>query len=122
MLERTHRRLRGAESIDWIDASRCAPQELGVDLDREAAPARLHVRRADGTLVDGAAAFATLWQRLPKLAWLGRIASQPVVLPLFNGVYFTFLRVRRLWRVPADDVPRAVPNLRTDPPVRQAQS
>jgi len=58
----------------------------------------MHVRRADGTLASGAAAFAELWQQLPKLAWAGRIASSALVLPVLEVGYRAFLMIRRLWR------------------------
>lgn len=111
----TYRSLQGADSIEWIDASRCQPEELGAELDRSAALARLHARSADGALIDGVAAFAALWQRLPAFARLGRLASQPLVLPLLGAAYSGFLRVRRLWRAPVTALPHEmVVDLRTD--------
>ena len=111
----SYRRRSGAETIDWIDVARCNPEALGPGLERDAALARIHVREPDGTLVDGAAAFAALWQRLPAFAWLGRIAHRPLVLPLLEYAYSAFLRTRRLWRTPDEALPRAlVADLRTD--------
>jgi len=110
-----YQRLRGAGSIDWVDASRCAPQALGPGLDRDAALARLHVRRDDGSLVDGAAAFAAVWQRLPAFALLGRIAGWAPLRPVLEAGYVVFLRVRRAWRAPASDwSPEIEGDLRTD--------
>jgi predicted DCC family thiol-disulfide oxidoreductase YuxK len=103
----TYRRQRGADSMAWIDVSRCSLDELGEDLDRDAALARLHVRRADGMLVGGAAAFAAVWQQLPAFAWVGRLASRPLVLPLLDAAYAGFLRLRRLWRTPGARSERA---------------
>ncbi len=111
----TYRRLRGGASIDWVDASRCAPEALGPGLDRGAALARLHARRADGTLVDGAAAFAALWRRLPAFSLLGRIAGFAPVRAVLDVGYAGFLRVRRAWRAPASDwSPEIEGDLRTD--------
>ena len=90
----SYRRLQGADAIDWIDVSPCESVRLGGDLDRDAALMRLHVRCADGTLIDGAAAFATLRQQLPALARMGRLASQPVLLAVLESGYAAFLRVR----------------------------
>jgi len=110
-----YQRQRGADGIQWVDAARCEVESLGRDLDRGEALARLHARRADGTLVAGAAAFAAIWRRLPALAWLGRIASAPVVRPLLDAGYAAFLGVRRLWRVSPTVLPRALAaDLRTD--------
>ncbi|MCE2969742.1 MAG: DUF393 domain-containing protein [Burkholderiales bacterium] len=88
----------GAELIAWVDvaADDAAP---GPDLTREQALARMHVRRADGTLASGALAFAHLWTQLPRYAGWGRVASWPPVAAVLEMGYRLFLRVRRLWRV-----------------------
>lgn len=97
----THRRLRGGEDIHWVDASRCEEAALSTDLDRASAMRRLHVRRGNGTLVSGAAAFVEIWKQLPAFAWLARIrANRPTLLAL-DKLYDGFLRLRRYWRAPA---------------------
>lgn len=93
-----YQRAQGADAVDFIDVTRCAPAALGPALSTEAALARLHVRLPDGRLVSGAAAFAALWLSLPRWAWAGRIASLPVILPTLELAYRGFLRLRRLWR------------------------
>ena len=93
-----YRRAAGAERLAFIDAASCAPDALDAGLTRQAALAQLHVRLADGSLVSGVAAFAALWRQLPRLAWAGRIAGSPAILPLLTLGYRVFLRVRRLWR------------------------
>jgi len=93
-----YRRQPGGDTCTWVDATRCAPELLGVDLDARRALARLHVRRPDGTLVDGAAAFALLWQRFPATRWLGRLAALRPVTWMLEGGYRIFLRLRPLWR------------------------
>ena len=93
-----YRRAAGAEHLAFVDVSGSCDQPLGPGLTRDAALARMHVRRADGVLVSGAAAFAELWRQLPRLAWAGRLASSPLVLPVLELGYTAFLRVRRLWR------------------------
>ena len=67
-------------------------------LTREAAMARLHLRRADGSLVSGAEAFTGLWRVLPQWAWLGRVLGQGPGLWLLEAGYRVFLVVRRGWR------------------------
>ena len=93
-----YRRQPGAEACAWVDASDCAEPMLGPDLPRNAALARFHVRRADGTLVDGMRGFAELWSVLPRTAWLGRIATSGPMPALLDVAYAVFLRLRRLWR------------------------
>ncbi len=96
-----YRRLRGGESIDWVDASRCEEAALRAGLDRASAMRRLHVRRGNGTLVSGAAAFVEIWKQLPAFAWLARLcANRPALLAL-DMLYDGFLRLRRYWRTPA---------------------
>ncbi|CAH0128492.1 thiol-disulfide oxidoreductase DCC family protein [Roseomonas sp. CECT 9278] len=93
-----YRKVQGAERLDFVDVTACDANGLGPGLSRDAALARMHVRRADGSLASGAAAFAEIWQQLPKLAWAGRLAASPIVLPVLELGYRVFLRVRRLWR------------------------
>jgi predicted DCC family thiol-disulfide oxidoreductase YuxK len=52
----------------FVDVAADAGPALGPDLTRDAAMARMHVRRADGTLLRGAAAFVEMWARVPALA------------------------------------------------------
>jgi predicted DCC family thiol-disulfide oxidoreductase YuxK len=93
-----YRKATGADRLAFVDVNASAGDALGPGLTRDAAMARMHVRRADGTLVSGAAAFAELWRQLPGLAWAGRIAASPLVLPVLEVGYWAFLRLRRLWR------------------------
>jgi len=88
----------GAENLVWVDATTCAAEAFGPDLTREAALARVHVRAPDGSLASGAAAFALMWQALPRWRWLGRIVGSRPVLPLAEAGYRLFLRLRRTWR------------------------
>ncbi|ALT77981.1 thiol-disulfide oxidoreductase DCC family protein [Paucibacter sp. KCTC 42545] len=90
----------GAEHIQWLDVARCEPGELGPGLSREAAMARLHWRHPDGRLVSGAQAFTTLWQTLPRWAWLGRLLGSAFALKLLEPAYRGFLFIRRAWRQP----------------------
>lgn len=93
-----YQRAQGAERLSWVDVARCSEAALGAQLERDAALARLHVRRADGRLVSGAEAFTTLWQALPRWAWLGRLLGRRPALWLLEAGYRGFLRLRRAWR------------------------
>ncbi len=55
-----YRRQAGADGVCWVDVARCDTSELGLGLTRDAALARLHLRRPDGRSVRGAAAFTGL--------------------------------------------------------------
>jgi len=88
-----YRNCRGAESVAFVDVSQ--PDVVpGPDLDRNAALARFHVRDGEGRLRSGAAGFAALWERLPAWRPLAVLAHIPLVLPLMEGAYRLFLRVR----------------------------
>ena len=93
-----YRSQAGADAVCWVDVSRCSPADLGSDLPRDAALARLHLRRPDGSLVSGAAAFTALWQTLPRWAWLGRLLGNRATLPVLEAGYRGFLVLRRAWR------------------------
>lgn len=93
-----YRGQEGAAAIAWIDAAGCDSAALGADLSRDAALARLHARRADGTLVSGVAAFAMIWSRLPAYRWLAPLVARRPVLAILEFAYSAFLRLRPLWR------------------------
>lgn len=88
----------GADAVRWVDVAHCDAAELGSDLSRDAAMARLHLRRADGKLMSGAAAFTAMWRELPRWAWLGRLLDNRPTLWVLEGGYRFFLLVRRGWR------------------------
>ncbi len=93
-----YRKQPGADNVCWVDVAHCEPSDLGADLTREAALARLHLRRPDGSLVSGAAAFTALWQALPRWSWLGRLFGSAAGLWLLEAMYGIFLAVRPVWR------------------------
>jgi demethoxyubiquinone hydroxylase (CLK1/Coq7/Cat5 family) len=111
----TYQRAEGGESLQWIDASGCNQAELGPDLDRTSALARLHIRRPDGTLLQGAAAFVAIWSALPGWRWLAQLAKLPGALFVMDVGYNIFLKLRPLWRPVAQRLPlELLRELRTD--------
>ncbi len=72
-----YQRRSSAKSLDWVDVTQADEAALGLGLSREASLARIHVRRADGTVVDGAAAFAEIWRGMPGLRWLVLVLAVP---------------------------------------------
>lgn len=83
----------GASEIAFVDAS-VPGANLGPGLDQTKAMARFHVRRADGQLVSGAAAFASIWQLLPRWRWVAGIATIPGMLVVLEAAYRVSLMVR----------------------------
>lgn len=89
-----YKKLAGAERIRFVDAASVEDGAFGEALDRDQALARFHVRLADGRLLSGAAAFAELWQTLPRYRVFGRIARFPVILQGLEVTYRLILPVR----------------------------
>ncbi len=58
----------------------------------------MHVRRTDGMVVEGAAAFAEIGRGMPGLRWLGPLLGVPPFNALAERGYRLFLRARALWR------------------------
>lgn len=95
-----YRRQTGAEGIDWVDAATCDPAALGPGLSREAALARLHLRRPDGSLVSGPGAFVGLWSALPRWSFLATLLGSRPALWALEQAYRIFLTARLAWRKP----------------------
>ena len=83
----------GSDQVDFEDVAQ-PDATPGEDLDRTAAMARFHVRRANGSLVSGARAFVALWETLPRWRWLARIAGLPGIIHVLELGYRGFLPVR----------------------------
>jgi predicted DCC family thiol-disulfide oxidoreductase YuxK len=94
---RAYKAMPGAEQMQWQDVAE-GPEQIAPDLQRGEALARMHVRKADGTLVSGAEAFAMMWQVFPKTRWLGKLAATRPSLWILEPAYRGFLWLRPLWR------------------------
>lgn len=91
------RRLAGERedsALCFIDISPSADADGAFGAERSRLMARFHVQRADGSRLDGAAAFVAMWERLPGWRWLARLARLPGILTLMEWGYRGFLRVR----------------------------
>lgn len=84
---------RGGAGIDFVDIAGAGCALPGAPPTAQLL-ARFHVRRADGTWLDGAAAFAEMWSRLPGWRWAARAARGPGALALLESAYRGFLRLR----------------------------
>ena len=87
-------KLTAGEGIAFVDVSGGNAGDVAPGLSADAAMARFHVRRADGQLVSGAAAFLELWSRSPRLGWLSKLADCPQVVRVLDLVYRAFLVIR----------------------------
>lgn len=85
---------QGNSALSFIDISAGADGSACFAADRPRLLARFHVQRADGTRLDGAAAFVAMWQRLPGWRWLAQLAKLPGVLSLMELAYRGFLHLR----------------------------
>lgn len=81
---------QGDGTLHFVDISR----EAVCGSERAALLARLHVQRADGTRLHGAAAFVAMWGRLPGWRRLAALARLPGMLSLMERAYRGFLHVR----------------------------
>jgi predicted DCC family thiol-disulfide oxidoreductase YuxK len=90
-----YQKWKGGEQVNWVDASRCEVEQLGDNLTRAQALARLHCRDEAGNLVDGARAFVAIWARLRGLSYLTPLLSNKVALSLLERCYKGFLKLRQ---------------------------
>ena len=95
-----YRRRRGADVVEWCDVSQTKRTSVAPGLDRDAALARFHVQRRDGSLVSGGDAFRALWMALPVFRPFARVLGLPGLRTLVNVAYDRFLSLRpRLQRL-----------------------
>lgn len=86
---------RGSESnLCFIDITRPTNLDSSLAADHDKLLARFHVQLSDGSRLEGAAAFVTMWERLPGWRWLARLARLPGMLALLELAYRGFLQVR----------------------------
>ncbi len=85
---------RSDSALCFLDISQNTDATAAFADDRAALLARFHVQRADGSRLDGAAAFVAMWSRLPGWRWLARWARLPGMLHVLEVGYRGFLRLR----------------------------
>ena len=97
-----YRKQEGAGAICFVDVSR-SEETLAVDLTKQQAMKRFHVRANDGLLLSGAAAFVAVWSTLPRWRLAARLAALPGILRILEAAYRLFLPARpavsRLFRL-----------------------
>lgn len=89
------RSLTNEQQVVFSDVSQIPPAtRVATDLTAADAMRRFHVRRADGSLVSGAAAFIEMWSMSPRLGFLEKLGRVPVAVRMLDAVYVAFLRAR----------------------------
>lgn len=88
-----YRKQEGAGAICFVDVSR-SEETLALDLTKQQAMKRFHVRANDGLLLSGAAAFVAVWSTLPRWRLAARLAALPGILRILEVAYRLFLPVR----------------------------
>lgn len=83
-----------SDTVTFLDVSTDAQQDLGDNLDQNKAMKRFHVRRADGTLLSGAAAFAEIWKKTVWMKPIGYLVGAPGLTRFFDWLYDRFLLIR----------------------------
>ena len=78
----------------FLDISQTSGSSAEFAAERDQLLARFHVQRADGSRLDGAAAFVAMWGRLPGWRWLARLSRIPGALPVMEWSYRGFLKLR----------------------------
>jgi predicted DCC family thiol-disulfide oxidoreductase YuxK len=91
-----YQRLEPLCPVQWVDVSQVS--DCGPGLSQAQALRVFHVRRPNGQLLSGAAAFAEMWKCFAGWRWLGWLVSAPVILQVTEVAYRLFLKVRVLWR------------------------
>lgn len=89
---------QGKTGEDVVYCDVAAAGDPAPDLARQDALKRFHVRRADGTLVSGAAAFLALYGHVPGFRLIVPYLAVKPVVAVLDVLYAGFLHFRRLWR------------------------
>ena len=85
-----YRRYDRNQDIDWVDIQSGSNWLSLLGIPQSDALRELHVLRWDGVVVKGAAAFASMWSRLPRYSWLGKLLYRFHMLPMADWFYRKF--------------------------------
>ena len=89
-----YRKRDTAARLRLVDISAPDFRAAAVGLSQEHVRKVMHVCLPDGKLVTGLDAFIAIWDVLPGLGTLAKLARQPVVNPLLRVGYWAFAAVR----------------------------
>lgn len=82
------------EGVDFVDVSLAGTREVAPGLRGDVAMQRFHIRRADGEILSGAAAFIEMWSRAPRLRWMRQMGQRRWLVWLLDRIYRLFLYLR----------------------------
>jgi len=89
------RALDGLDCATFSDISALpADSDVAPGVRAGTAMKRMHVRLADGRMVQGAAAFAAMWGASRRLRFLSRFIGSPAAIKVLDKVYDVVLIVR----------------------------
>jgi predicted DCC family thiol-disulfide oxidoreductase YuxK len=89
-----YQKMKGADKFLFVDISDPLFDAAKEHLDAKLVHKVMHVRTAEGELCTGMDAFIVLWEQMPQLQWLARLAHNPLVKPCLNLGYCAFAAVR----------------------------
>ena len=79
--------------IHWVDVS--SPEFIApLGQTKASLMQRFHVVQPNGEMVSGAAAFVTVWGKLPKFRYLAALSKLPGMLSAMEFGYVGFLKIR----------------------------
>jgi predicted DCC family thiol-disulfide oxidoreductase YuxK len=85
-----YQKLKSTGCIRWIDVTREPELVRGFGIEPRDAMALFHVLDDRGQLVQGAAAFITLWRALPGYRFLAALCTRLHLLPVLEWGYRGF--------------------------------
>lgn len=94
-MKKFHAKQEAREQIDFIDYTAPEFDAPAEGLNREALDRYLHVKMPTGEIRVGVDALIEIWRRVPGWSWAARLASFPLLKPIFRLGYFCFAHVRR---------------------------
>lgn len=89
-MEIEHYQNRAAEAgapISWCDVSQSRDALLAKGVDEDEILRRLYVETMDGRLIGGVDAFLEIWREVPRLNWMAKAVSLPVVYQIACFIY-----------------------------------
>jgi len=79
--------------IHWVDVS--SPEFIApLGQTKASLMQRFHVIQPNGEMVSGAAAFVSVWEKLPKFRYLAALSKLPGMLSAMEFGYVGFLKIR----------------------------